>query len=96
MKSLNLKISLEMNKNQWLCYNCIYSGLCNIESQANTPIYHCEEHFVKGSDEKPFVANNSKQTETTHYIGLCSSCDHKENCALRRENEIIINCEHYQ
>lgn len=84
-----------MDKNQWLCYNCVYSGLCYTESQAKVSILHCEEHFTKGSNERPFVAN-SNQTETTNHLGLCTSCDHKENCSLRAENEIIINCEHYQ
>lgn len=84
-----------MSNNKWLCYNCVYSGSCSIESQAKTPIFHCEEHLTKGSDERPFVAN-SKQTETTNHLGLCSSCDFKDTCSLRSENKIIINCEHYQ
>lgn len=95
MNNVNTKISLEMNKNNWLCFNCVYSGICSTESQTTMPIMYCEEHYVKGSDEKPFVAN-SKQTESTNHIGLCTSCDHKNNCSLRAENKIIINCEHYQ
>lgn len=84
-----------MDKNQWLCYSCVYSGHCHIELQTKSPIISCNEYFIKGSDEKPFVYN-SKQTETTNHLGLCSSCDYKDNCLLRVENEIIINCEHYQ
>lgn len=84
-----------MDKNQWLCYNCVYSGLCYTESQAKTPIFNCSEHFIKGSDERPFVSNSS-QTETTNHLGLCTSCDLKENCSLRDGNKIILNCEHYQ
>ena len=61
MNNIKLKIELEMNKNQWLCYNCVYSGLCHTELQSKTPVLQCEEHFTKGSDERPFVAN-SKQT----------------------------------
>ena len=95
MNNIKLKIELEMNKNQWLCYNCVYSGLCHAESQAKTPVLQCEEHFTKGSDERPFVAN-SNQPETNNYLGLCSTCDHKESCSLRSEKEIIINCEHYK
>ena len=87
--------NIKMNKSQWVCFNCVYSESCMLELQAITPILRCEEHFTVGTDEKPFVAN-SKQTETTNYLGLCSSCDHKGNCSLRTENEIIINCEHYQ
>ena len=84
-----------MDKNKWLCYNCAYSGLCHTESQATTTILQCEEHFTEASDEKPFVAN-SKQTENTNHFGLCTSCDHQENCSLKNETKIILNCEHYQ
>lgn len=84
-----------MNKNQWLCFNCVYSGNCLTESQAKSPILYCDEHYSKGSDKKPLVSNKN-QTDITNHMGLCSTCDHEKYCSLKAKTEITINCEHYQ
>lgn len=84
-----------MNRNQSVCFNCVYSGNCAFESQSAEPILHCEEHFIESANEKPFVEDR-EQSKTKNYLGLCSSCDFKDICSLRSENKIIINCEHYQ
>lgn len=96
----NTEIEIEMqtlNKLNWLCPNCKYSGKCITEKMSVTPVYYCEEHFVEAKKHLPITDKTVKPIpyESENLIGLCGSCSVSENCSLRSEERIIFNCEHY-
>lgn len=87
-----------MNKDKWLCPNCIYSGNCLTEAKSINPIYYCEEHFVKAKKEAPHVDQIKRPIplELTNTEGLCVSCDHKNDCLWRTDSQVVFSCEHYK
>ena len=87
-----------MNKENWLCPNCIYSGNCLIEAKSPTPIYYCEEHFVKAKTETPPHEQIIRPIpfELANQEGLCVSCDHKNHCTWKTESHVVFSCEHYK
>lgn len=86
-----------MNIQTGLCPNCIYHGSCAIEASSPTPVFYCEEHFVEARKEMLLSDHTVKPVPVffENLIGLCATCDYQTDCALRSENQIILNCEHY-
>lgn len=97
---MNTNLELEenkLNKLNWLCPNCIYSGKCTTERISVGPVFYCEEHFVEARKDVPITNKTIKPIpfESNNLIGLCASCSVSEHCSLRSEERIIFNCEHY-
>jgi hypothetical protein len=75
--------------------NCLHKGACAYERQATGPVFHCELHelpTVTAQAQRPTRPNMPLETGA----GLCATCDHRDHCALRSADRIILHCEHYQ
>lgn len=78
-----------------LCVNCLHKGDCTYEQQATEPVIQCELHelaAVTARVHRPTPPNLPLEIGA----GLCGTCDHRDHCALRSEDRIILHCEHYQ
>lgn len=78
-----------------LCANCLHQGDCMFEKQANGPVLHCEMHALPSAPER----QARTRPTVTHAVvgpGLCGSCEHRDHCALRIPERIVLHCEHYQ
>ncbi len=78
-----------------LCANCLHQGNCAFEKQTTGPVLHCEMHALPSVPEPP-ARTQPKVTHAVAGKGLCGTCDHREHCALRVPDRIVLHCEHYQ
>ncbi|MCC6936639.1 MAG: hypothetical protein IT226_00320 [Flavobacteriales bacterium] len=78
-----------------ICINCVHDGNCAFQYTAATPILSCEEHEVERKQEPARILVPSIAPAPV-IPGLCGSCVHAEQCALRDPERITYHCEHYE
>ncbi|HRE95965.1 MAG TPA: hypothetical protein PK637_04315, partial [Flavobacteriales bacterium] len=76
--------------------SCLWQSGCSLKADVRAPILQCEE-FSLAEPFPPKIKEHSLHIfSAPKHSGICSTCDKNHNCALRKENEIKIHCEHYQ
>ena len=80
---------------QTICTGCIHDGDCVFQRNSATPILFCEEREVERKLE-PVRAFATNGIHASVIPGLCGSCVHAENCALRDPERITYHCEHFE
>ncbi|MBR9831113.1 hypothetical protein GYB57_03110 [bacterium] len=95
IEQLKLHKKMEVNTHKRICTNCETNNQCAMQTDFSTVIF-CEEHVVK-NELKEFHSLQTKYiAEGKFYFGLCSTCDFVNDCNLKSQDSIILNCEHYQ
>jgi hypothetical protein len=62
----------------------------------SSAVLFCDEHQVanNASDYTKLPSDNT--SDGMVFFGLCSTCDFVNECTLKSQESIILNCEHYQ
>ena len=83
-----------------LCVNCenkqscIYSAGHDLTKK---DISSCEEYTLPRTEKRKVSSELKEEAIPTElYMGICTSCDHLNNCSLRQKDSITLSCEHYK
>lgn len=86
----------EQNKVQIdLCRNCVNAFNCSLKINHFDVVSQCEEHDSWESVELPEEIEAETHILPKTYQGLCSNCEHFNNCTLKEEQTIVLSCEQY-
>ncbi|MGB1004819.1 MAG: hypothetical protein ACPGVC_11335 [Salibacteraceae bacterium] len=83
-----------MIKKQRPFSNVGFPGSGHLNADNKTARLYVEHKISKSKGSQ--TDGSQEELEFKVNIGLCVTCDHKNNCSLITKNEIIINCEHYE
>jgi hypothetical protein len=78
-----------------LCSNCVNEVHCTYKHETYLAVSQCEEHTISQEYQKKIEHTIEKSTFTA-FLGLCSSCDHVNDCTLKEEQVAVICCEQYK
>ena len=95
MSKMQLRLSDPYNAQESICKGCVHDGDCVFQRSSATPIMFCEEREVERKLE-PVRVMVASVVRIPDVPGLCGSCVHVENCALRNPEHITYHCEHYE
>ena len=84
-----------------LCWNCAHaSSCCHAKDSKQLPMYYCEEYEVTSiqratvTDITPEDEEDEPPTETL--VGICRTCQNRTSCWLRKDSDIIWQCEEFE
>lgn len=77
-----------------MCLNCIHQEDCAMTHHGSTNFYGCDEYesMPAGSASVDY----QKEMKTTPTLGLCATCEHKNQCAYKTTPGGVWHCEEYQ
>ncbi len=82
-----------------LCRTCEEAEHCAFRERAEV-IHHCNEYRVVESDGAAMrlallVPETCATVDVDAAVGLCSNCQHREDCGMRRLPGGVWHCEEY-
>ena len=85
-----------------LCTNCDEAELCCLRLLVKKPVIHCEEY--KCTTVQPNTSDRCRAPDlalaqsapSDPTPGLCSNCDHADNCRLPKSEAGVWYCEEYE
>ena len=83
------------NTNVDLCRNCLNVFNCSLKSSPFENVSQCEEHTSIEELELPEEITIETHVLPKTFQGLCSNCDHFDDCTLKDRQTIVLSCEQY-
>jgi len=82
-----------------LCSTCNHAPTCGNRGTPDRPIFFCElfEAFgpVEAAPALARPAASPKQETPDRLMGLCSNCDNRQSCTIKKPGSGIWHCEEY-
>ena len=75
-----------------ICNNCVNVTSCMYQHTSKSQIL-CELHEMQ--QQVPEKTKTIPSNNIGSINGLCSTCDHNNDCKLRSSEHFIFQCEHY-
>ena len=87
-----------------LCMSCRNASSCTFPRDPAKPAYYCEEFeidttssIMSSGKEHPLATGpDAIDKDSMKFIGLCSDCEGRKNCAFPKPEGGIWRCEEYR
>ncbi len=87
-----------------LCVSCRNASSCTFPREPARPAFYCEEFEINTTtstmsskkDQSLATKAGTIGKESMKFIGLCSDCEGRENCAFPKPEGGIWHCEEYR
>ncbi len=92
----------EQPKYLGLCSTCRHDSTCTFPRSEDRPVHFCEE--FDGEEDKPALAvvcheevlDQKAFADGEKYLGLCSTCAHRETCTFPKPAGGVWQCEEFE
>jgi hypothetical protein len=87
-----------------LCISCRNASSCTFPRDPARPAFYCEEFEIDtttlikspGKDQPLVAGPDAFDKDSMKFIGLCSDCEDRKNCAFPKPEGGIWHCEEYR
>ena len=80
------------SKHNDLCLDCVHQSDCIYHRGSSGPVHDCDDYESSGVA----VARPVETTARPASLGLCATCEHRENCTLTKPASGVWHCDEYR
>jgi hypothetical protein len=83
-----------------LCMSCDHAPICMYRANSSRTMSRCE-YFRQKSNSPPGSQHNefgygNKLQSSNGFLGLCSSCENRQQCTFQKAKDGVWHCEEYE